>query len=84
MECGVILKASAYDSARRQITAPVLWIEGAKSGLIARIARNPQDYEERKGAIEDLSIERIDDAGHNIHHDQPQRLAAAIEAFLAR
>src|SRR5690606_3682530 len=28
----------------REITAPVLWIEGAKSGLIARIARNPEEY----------------------------------------
>jgi pimeloyl-ACP methyl ester carboxylesterase len=66
----------------RQITAPVLWVEGANSGLIARIARDPEAYEERKAAIEDLRIERIEDAGHNIHHDQPERLAAAIEEFL--
>ena len=66
----------------REVTAPVLWIEGASSGLIARIARDPEAYEARKAAIEDLRIERIDDAGHNIHHDQPDRLAAAIERFL--
>jgi pimeloyl-ACP methyl ester carboxylesterase len=66
----------------RQITAPVLWIEGGKSPLLARIARDPESYEERKAAIEDLRIERIEDAGHNIHHDQPQRLAETIEAFL--
>jgi pimeloyl-ACP methyl ester carboxylesterase len=66
----------------REFTAPVLWIEGASSGLIARIARDPEAYEERKAAIEDLRIERIEDAGHNIHHDQPEQLAAAIERFL--
>ena len=67
----------------REVTAPVLWVEGANSGLIARIARDPAAYEERKAAIENLSIERVEDAGHNIHHDQPERLAALIERFLA-
>lgn len=66
----------------RQITAPVLWIEGAQSALMARIARDPAAYEERKAAIEDLRIERMEGAGHNVHHDQPERLAEVIEAFL--
>jgi pimeloyl-ACP methyl ester carboxylesterase len=66
----------------RQIAAPVLWIEGAQSALMARIARDPAAYEERKAAIADLRIERIDGAGHNVHHDQPERLAEMIEAFL--
>lgn len=66
----------------REITAPVLWIEGAKSGLIARIARNPEEYEARRAAIQDLRIERIEDAGHNIHHDQPERLAEVVERFV--
>jgi len=47
----------------REITAPVLWIEGAKSGLMARISRDPEGYEARRAAIEDLQIERIEDAG---------------------
>ncbi|MPZ47678.1 MAG: alpha/beta fold hydrolase [Betaproteobacteria bacterium] len=66
----------------RETTAPVLWIEGAQSGLIARIARSPEEYEARKAAIQDLAIERIEGAGHNVHHDQPEELAAAIERFL--
>lgn len=66
----------------RQIEAPVLWVEGAQSPLMARIARDPEAYEERKAAIADLRIERIEDAGHNVHHDQPERLAQVIEAFL--
>jgi pimeloyl-ACP methyl ester carboxylesterase len=65
----------------REITAPVLWIEGGQSGLIARISNNPQDYEERRSAIQDLTIERIEGAGHNVHHDQPEELAAVIEKF---
>lgn len=65
----------------REVTAPVLWIEGAQSGLMARISNNPADYEERRTAIQDLTIERIEGAGHNIHHDQPEELAAVIEHF---
>lgn len=67
----------------REISAPVLWVEGAQSGLIARIARNPEAYEERRAAIADLTIERIEGAGHNVHHDQPERLAEVVERFLA-
>ena len=65
----------------REISAPVLWVEGGQSGLIARVSNNPQAYEERRAAIEDLTIERIEGAGHNIHHDQPEELAALIEKF---
>ena len=31
-----------------------------------------------------LSRVRVEDAGHNVHHDQPERLAEIIEAFMAR
>jgi pimeloyl-ACP methyl ester carboxylesterase len=65
----------------REISAPVLWVEGGQSGLIARVSNNPEAYEERRAAIEDLTIERIEGAGHNIHHDQPEELAALIEKF---
>lgn len=66
----------------RQTRASVLWIDGVQSGLWARLAQDPQAFDERAGAYEDLRIEHVDDAGHNIHHDQPQRLAALIEQFL--
>jgi len=66
----------------RQITAQVLWVEGGKSSLQGRIARDPEGYEERCAAIQDLQVTRIDDAGHNIHHDQPEQLAQVIEQFM--
>jgi pimeloyl-ACP methyl ester carboxylesterase len=68
----------------RATTAPVLWIEGAESGLMARLERDPEGYEARMAAVPDLAIERIDGAGHNIHHDQPEALAALVERFLLR
>lgn len=68
----------------RQTSAPVLWVDGAQSGLWARLASNPREFEDRAGAYADLQIEHVDDSGHNVHHDQPERLAEVIERFLAR
>lgn len=66
----------------RQTTASVLWIDGAQSGLWARLMARQQEFEERCGAYQDLRIEHVEDSGHNIHHDQPEKLAALIEAFM--
>jgi pimeloyl-ACP methyl ester carboxylesterase len=68
----------------RQTQAPVLWIDGAQSGLWARLAGMPQEFEDRAGAYADLQVEHVEDAGHNVHHDQPERLARLIEAFMRR
>jgi len=66
----------------RQTTASVLWIDGVQSGLWARLMARPEEFDERMGAYQDLRIEHVDDAGHNVHHDQPERLADLIEAFM--
>ena len=66
----------------RQTTASVLWIDGAQSGLWGRLMSNPPESEARMSAYTDLQIEHVDDAGHNVHHDQPEQLARLIEAFL--
>lgn len=68
----------------RQTTASVLWIDGAQSGLWARLTARPDEFERRATAYGDLRIEHVDDAGHNVHHDQPEKLAALIEDFMAR
>ena len=68
----------------RAITAPVLLVEGANSRAVAQQRSKPEEYEARLAAFQTLArIERIDNAGHNIHHDQPEALAQVIEQFLA-
>jgi pimeloyl-ACP methyl ester carboxylesterase len=68
----------------RQISAPVLFVEGANSRAVAQQRSKPEEYEERLALFQTLAgVERIEDAGHNIHHDQPQALAKVIEQFLA-
>ncbi|MFT5392909.1 MAG: pimeloyl-ACP methyl ester carboxylesterase [Gammaproteobacteria bacterium] len=67
----------------RRITAPMLFVEGDDSRIINAMRGQIEGYEERLAAFETLvDIARIGDAGHNIHHDQPEKLAAAIEGFL--
>jgi pimeloyl-ACP methyl ester carboxylesterase len=33
--------------------------------------------------VPSVRIKRLEDAGHMLHHDQPQRVAGLIEQFLA-
>jgi pimeloyl-ACP methyl ester carboxylesterase len=69
----------------RRITAPVLWVEGRDSRPPAAWGdRYPRaEFEARLGVVRQLQRVVIDDAGHMLHHDQPEAVAAAIEAFLA-
>jgi pimeloyl-ACP methyl ester carboxylesterase len=69
----------------RRISAPVLWIEGRDSRPPAAWGdRYPRaEFEARLGMVPRLQRVLIDDAGHMLHHDQPEAVAAAIEPFLA-
>jgi pimeloyl-ACP methyl ester carboxylesterase len=42
----------------------------------------PEQLAERKGAFRNRREVELDDAGHMMHHDQPERLAGILEAFL--
>jgi pimeloyl-ACP methyl ester carboxylesterase len=63
----------------RRIQCPVLIVNGAKSRQTPR-----PDLEERLSAIADRSHAEIEDAGHMVHHDNPEGLAQAVTAFLNR
>jgi pimeloyl-ACP methyl ester carboxylesterase len=69
-----------------RITAPVLWIEARDSELVGRLDRGHgarAEIDRRIAFIKDVTILMVDGAGHMVHHDQPEILAEAIEAFLA-
>jgi len=67
----------------REVTAPVLWVEGAESQSIKRMKLDPTQVAERRAAFRNLRYATVPDAGHMLHHDQPQAVAALIEEFLA-
>jgi pimeloyl-ACP methyl ester carboxylesterase len=66
----------------QRVTAPVLWVEGAESETAARLRIDAGEHEARKRAFPNLIARTIADAGHMLHHDQPQALAQVIEEFL--
>jgi pimeloyl-ACP methyl ester carboxylesterase len=68
----------------RNVAAPVLWIDGAESKTMERMRINAGDHEVRKACFRQLSAHTIAEAGHMLHHDQPEQLAALIEAFLGQ
>jgi pimeloyl-ACP methyl ester carboxylesterase len=67
----------------RNVAAPVLWIDGAESKTMERMRINGGDHEARKACFRTISAHTIQDAGHMLHHDQPETLARLIEAHLA-
>lgn len=67
----------------RAIQAPVLWIDGAQSELYLNANLNGETQRRRRHLAQVQSLV-VDDAGHMLHHDQPEQVAAAIEQFLQR
>ncbi|MFM8623359.1 MAG: alpha/beta fold hydrolase [Betaproteobacteria bacterium] len=69
----------------KRITAPVLSVVAGDDSLNQwwKGSYTLADYHERLKNITQVHCVRIEDAGHMLHHDQPQVLAQAIETFLA-
>jgi pimeloyl-ACP methyl ester carboxylesterase len=67
----------------RRVTAPTLLVSGKDSHIIAWLKDVPEEVAERKKAFRDLRDVVLEDCGHMIHHDQPERLAAVVEEFMA-
>ena len=67
----------------REITAPVLYVIGEQSDFFSRLGDDGRP-ENMARIIPGLDPCVIPDAGHMVHHEQPERLAREIEAFLAR
>ena len=65
-----------------RVAAPVLWIDAAESETIARMKLTPEALAERRAAFKDLKYHTVKDAGHMLHHDQPEQVARLIEDFL--
>lgn len=67
----------------RRIEAPVLFIHGADSAYIREaFGHQPEDMARRLACFARHRVETLADCGHNLHHDQPEQVAALIEGFL--
>jgi pimeloyl-ACP methyl ester carboxylesterase len=71
----------------RAITAPVLWVEAIDTNMWQWMGPKPQariEIDRRLACLVNVSSKMMADAGHMLHHDQPQALAQMIEQFLAQ
>jgi pimeloyl-ACP methyl ester carboxylesterase len=69
----------------RAITAPVLWVEAAETETWRWMGSKEAaraENERRMACIPNVRAETVAGAGHMLHHDQPEAVAALIEDFL--
>ena len=68
----------------QRITAPVLWVDALHSETPARMGLSAGEQAERRAMVPDLTHATVPDAGHMMHHDQPEAVARLIDDFLRR
>jgi pimeloyl-ACP methyl ester carboxylesterase len=75
----------------RNITAPVLWIAAESSEIPRWLASHPEgeagadgldEVRRRIAHVPGATLATVSDAGHMLHHDQPEQVAKLIEPFL--
>jgi pimeloyl-ACP methyl ester carboxylesterase len=68
----------------KRVEAPVMWVEGDRTDVTQwwgdRYPRS--DFESRLAVLASVEPHVLSPAGHMLHHDQPERLAELLEAFL--
>lgn len=68
----------------QKIESPVLLLISDQGFVQQRFGCNPDDFNKRLACFRDARVEAIPEAGHNLQHDQPEYVAAAIEGFMTR
>ncbi|MBU0620344.1 MAG: alpha/beta hydrolase [Gammaproteobacteria bacterium] len=68
----------------RKITAPVLVLAADQGFMQQRFGNDPDEYRSRIESFPNVQVVKIDDSGHNVQHDQPEQVAAALEQFIVR
>ena len=70
------------DSVWPKIDAPVLLVTGSESFAIKAFDDQPGLLQQRLGLVRNLKHVNLLGAGHNVHHDMPERISELIEHFL--
>jgi pimeloyl-ACP methyl ester carboxylesterase len=78
----IVYRAAEVMACWSAITAPVLLIEPIN--LSTRTWLKVTDMDERLKHIARLEHQLLDDAGHMLHHDQPQQIAEWVIKFLQK
>jgi pimeloyl-ACP methyl ester carboxylesterase len=69
------------------ITAPVMWVEALETNMWQWMGPKPAariEIDRRLAHLKNVESHMMMDAGHMLHHDQPEQLARLIASFLAK
>jgi len=79
----VLYRWAEVEACWAAIACPVLWVEATDTDA-HRWAGDAAEIARRIAALKSVEVARVADAGHMLHHDQPQAVARLIEGFLTR
>lgn len=68
----------------RRVAAPVLLLIAEQGYVQQRFGDNRDELERRLACFANRQVVMVPDCGHNMQHDQPESIAAALEGFLRR
>ena len=68
----------------RRVHAPVLMLVSAEGYVHDRFGDEPEELQRRIDCFAHARVITVPDCGHNLQHDQPEVVAAALEDFLDR
>lgn len=71
-------------AAWRKIEASVLMLIADQGYVHQRFGDDPAEYRSRIESFRHVRVVKVADSGHNIQHDQPEQVAAALEEFFVR
>lgn len=77
----ILYRLEEAKSCWRAVTAPCLWLWGEESEIPRQLSA---DWEARKACFRHWEGRSIAEAGHMMHHEQPQAVAQALGEFIER
>lgn len=78
----VLYRRAEAEACWRRVRADVLLVEPEEGALRQQLGIGDEAHAAALACLRALRRETLADCGHNLHHDQPQRLAAILERFL--
>ncbi|MGI9247315.1 MAG: alpha/beta fold hydrolase [Steroidobacteraceae bacterium] len=78
----VLYRREEAEACWREVRAPIAYVYGAESDFLARLA-GVADPDAMRRHLPHLEPHAVPDAGHMLHHDQPEAVARLVEDFLA-
>lgn len=77
----VLYRLSEAKACWRAVAAPTLWIAGEQTG-VRHLFGDEAEFQDRRACFRSMTYREISGAGHMLHHEVPDRVAAEIKAFL--